>query len=179
MHTDRLLNIADTAPERPTPQVFQQWMDDLADIMALAAQAPVQSQYPLAILRARIFPSLWYGQYLLLREQGHALAFVNWAWLEEATAQNYQHTQCYLEPDQWREGSHLWFMEILGGPQYLQPLIYRLRDRIPTGTQAYWHEVTELGAASVVLRTALFWPKVNSSLPQSIDGGFYLVDGYN
>ena len=147
-----------TPPTTPQPShaSFMTWMQDLGDIMSLVENAPVQGQYPLAILRARVFASLWHGQYLVLRQNHRAVAFVNWAWLSDALDTRYRQSQCYLAPEDWQSGPHLWFMEILGGSEHLQTLIQRLRDIIPPGTQAHWHEVHAVGGSSATLRSVRF-----------------------
>ena len=137
------------------PPLFNLWMTDLGDILALAERSPVQSQYPLAVFRVRIFPSLWNGQYLLLRKQGKACAFVNWAWLSDSLSEHYQKTQCYIEPQLWCSGNNLWFMEIMGA-EYLQDLVHQLRNVIPAGTLAKWHEVHMVGSLSASCRLVKF-----------------------
>lgn len=149
-----------TTPTVPIPQpatdAFMGWMHDLGDIMTLVEDAHIQGQYPLAILRARLFPSLLHGQYLVLRKNHRAVAFVNWAWLSDAQDARYRKSPCYLAPEDWNNGQRLWFMEILGGGKHIQELTHRLREIIPPGTLAHWHEVREVGGASATLRSVRF-----------------------
>lgn len=133
-------------------------MNDLGDILALAEQAVVQGQYPLAILRVRIFPSIWLGQYLLLRHNGKPVMFVNWAWLDDAKSAAYAVAPFQLDPDDWQSGPSLWFMEILGDRQHMPELVTRLRRVIPRNSVARWHEVDAVGAGSLRLRMACFGP---------------------
>lgn len=137
---------------------FDRWMNDLGDILALAEQAVVQGQYPLAILRVRIFPSLWLGQYLVLRQNGKAIMFVNWAWLDDAMSAAYEECPCQLEPEDWQGGRWLWFMEILGDSRHMPDLVDQLRRVIPRNSVARWHEVDAVGAGSLRLRTVRFGP---------------------
>ncbi|MCP1571950.1 toxin-activating lysine-acyltransferase [uncultured Herbaspirillum sp.] len=156
IHTDGLA--------APSPAVFEQWMADFGDVLALAQRSKVQAHYPLAILRARIFPSLWTHQYLILRKQGKAVAFINWAWLSEELSERYRHSQCYIAPEQWNSGHCLWFMEMLGS-EYLGELLLGLRKIIPRDTLAHWHEIKEIGAHSGRVRTASFGPFAKSTEP--------------
>ncbi|WP_288066000.1 toxin-activating lysine-acyltransferase [Herbaspirillum sp.] len=141
----------------PLPQAFAHWMADFGDILALAQRSKVQSHYPLAVLRARVFPSLWTGQYLILRKQGRAVAFLNWAWLSEDLSERYRHSQCYVPPEQWSSGHCLWFMELMGA-NHLPELLLALRKTIPRNTLVHWHEIKEIGANSGRFRTAAFGP---------------------
>jgi cytolysin-activating lysine-acyltransferase len=148
--------MTETDHKTKTAQDFSQWMNDLGAIMYLVDEAKVQRQYPLAVLRARIFPSLWHRQYHLLWKEGLPVAFVNWAWLSDSLAMRYKDTQCYLEPNDWKSGANLWFMEILYSADHLNALIADLRHIIPPATEAHWHEVTEIGTHSAKLRHIRF-----------------------
>lgn len=147
----------------PSSEAFARWMTDFGDILALAQRSKVQAHYPLAILRARVFPSLWTQQYLILRKQGKAVAFINWAWLSDEWSERYRDSQCYLGPEQWKSGHCLWFMEMLGS-EYLRELLLALRKKFPRNTLAHWHEIREIGGQSGRVRSASFAPVAKSTV---------------
>ncbi|MDR6394775.1 toxin-activating lysine-acyltransferase [Herbaspirillum seropedicae] len=147
----------------PSSAAFARWMTDFGDILALAQRSKVQAHYPLAILRARVFPSLWTQQYLILRKQGKAVAFINWAWLSEELSERYRDSQCYIGPEQWTSGHCLWFMEMLGS-EYLRELLLALRKTIPRNTLAHWHEIREIDGQSGRVRSASFGPVAKSTV---------------
>ncbi len=144
----------------PLPDIFLRWMQDLGDILWLASRSRVQGRYPLAILRSRVFASLWHGQYRLLRQDGQPVAFLNWAWLSEELSRAYQRAPFHLEPEQWRSGDQLWFMEIMGPSHHLPALIRDLREHIPSGTHARWHEVDQVDEEAGADRAAATLPRL-------------------
>lgn len=123
----------------PEQEKFNGWMQDLGGLMQLLQHAPLQQRYPLAVLRSRIFPAFWYGQYRLFWREGQPVAFINWAWLSVECSARYQASQCLLEATEWAGGSELWFMEMIALPGALPQLMHELRQYFPGRTWAHWH----------------------------------------
>lgn len=120
---------------------FVGWMEDLAAVAVLLKNAPVQRRYPLAVLRSRLFPCFWHRQYLLYRQNGHPVGFVNWAWMSPEKSAEYAQTQCLLTPEDWHGGSELWITEIIAGKQALGWIIRDFRTLFAPGTRLQWHVV--------------------------------------
>ncbi|MDP4299288.1 toxin-activating lysine-acyltransferase [Leptothrix discophora] len=139
-------------------------MTDLGAMLQLVRGSAIQKHYPLAILRTRIFPAIWLGQYRILWHQGRPVGFYNWAWLDETLAERYRRTQCHVEPDQWVGGSCLWFMEMVHEPGQLRAVVRSMRTVVPAGTVANWHEVSAIGEARRQVRQVRFRPAGASPL---------------
>ncbi len=119
----------------------EHFLRDLGAFMALLEDAPVQQRYPLRVLYMRLWPAMQHQQYELMWQDGHPVAYVNWAWLTLETSVTYRDTQCLLTEADWVAGDQLWFMEIIAVKENLMPFLKRLRHRFSSGIQAHWHEV--------------------------------------
>ncbi len=119
----------------------EHFLRDLGAFMALLEDAPVQQRYPLRVLYMRLWPAMQHQQYELMWQDGHPVAYVNWAWLTLETSVTYRDTQCLLTEADWVAGDQLWFMEIIAVKENLMPFLKRLRHRFSSDIQAHWHEV--------------------------------------
>lgn len=91
----------------------EHFLRDLGAFMALLEDAPVQQQYPLRVLYMRLWPAMQHQHYELMWQDGHPVAYVNWAWLTAETSVTYRDTQCLLTEADWVAGDQLWFMELI------------------------------------------------------------------
>jgi cytolysin-activating lysine-acyltransferase len=119
----------------------EHFLRDLGAFMALLEDAPVQQRYPLRVLYMRLWPAMQHQHYELMWQDGHPVAYVNWAWLTLETSVTYRDTQCLLTETDWVAGDQLWFMEIIAAKENLMPFLKRLRHRFSSGIQGHWHEV--------------------------------------
>jgi hemolysin-activating ACP:hemolysin acyltransferase len=122
--------------------VQENFLRDLGAFMVLLENAPVQQQYPLRVLYMRLWPAMQHQHYELMWQDGHPVAYVNWAWLTPETSVTYRDTQCLLTESDWVGGDQLWFMEIIAQKQALLALMQNLSHRFTAGAQAQWHEVS-------------------------------------
>ena len=128
--------------------VQEHFLRDLGVFMALLEDAPVQQQYPLRVLYMRLWPAMQHQHYELIWQDGHPVAYVNWAWLTPETSVTYRDTQCLLTEADWVAGDQLWFMEIIAQKQAMVPLLQSLSLRFASGVRAQWHEVSPHGPAT-------------------------------
>ncbi len=123
------------------------FLRDLGAFMALLEDAPVQQQYPLRVLYMRLWPAMQQQQYELMWQDGHPVAYVNWAWLTQRMSASYRDTQCLLAEADWVAGEQLWFMEIIAHKKAMVPLMQSLSYRFASGARAQWHEINPHGPA--------------------------------
>lgn len=102
----------------------------LEAILELALHSPLHRQYCLRDISERILGSLSLNQHRLYVLEGRPIGFVNWAWLDEATANRFASGSYNLRAHEWSCGPHLWIPELLAPYGHARQIIRDLRSNV-------------------------------------------------
>lgn len=58
-----------------------------------------------------VLPAIAAGQYSIVESDGYPVAYCSWAWLDQATEEQYIINPNVLDPDSWNCGDRLWFID--------------------------------------------------------------------
>jgi|GEM_PF-3417850 len=100
----------------------------MSGVLFLARYSPVHTRYPLEVLRHRIEPSLWLGQFHYYTDAaGVPAAFCNWAWLNGSVLADLLATGRDLEETEFQCGELPFFYELLAPFGHCRKVVRALR----------------------------------------------------
>ena len=99
-------------------------------ILHLAVNSPLHRRYSLQDLGERILASLRTHQFRFYTLDGNPVGFVNWAWLDEATAERLADGSYNLNPQEWNCGPSAWIPELLAPFGHARPIVRDLRTHV-------------------------------------------------
>ncbi|MGN7612475.1 toxin-activating lysine-acyltransferase [Magnetococcales bacterium HHB-1] len=105
--------------------------------MWLCYFSKVHRLYSLAMIQERFYPSISHNAFRFYFYDQWPLAFINWAWVSDAVHQKKLTLEYDAEPDQWMEGQHLWFMEIIAPFNHGGHVTWDMLDLFTHGDYGY------------------------------------------
>lgn len=115
---------------QPAPASPAQRLQLMGAIMHLALHSRLHRHYSLQDLGERILASLHANQFRFYTLNGSPVGFVNWAWLDEATAQRLAGGNYNLTAQEWCCGPAAWIPELLAPFGHARPIVRDLRDNV-------------------------------------------------
>jgi cytolysin-activating lysine-acyltransferase len=101
---------------------------------ALATQSKAHANYTLADAYRLFIPPISLGQFLMF---GDGSGFATWAYLSREAADGYRTRTRKLQPDDWKSGDEIWFVDLIAPFGNVRPLIRGLAEKFPKGAQGY------------------------------------------
>ena len=139
LSTEPLTQPAPTQSELPSAssEAMQQRLKLLGSITWLMFHSPLYRAYSIAMLEARVLPSLMHNQFRYYEMQGQPIGFLNWCWLSPEIEAQFETGQYQLSPNEWKSGDRLWFPEFIAPFGHAKTMVKDIRKNIlPKGTPA-------------------------------------------
>lgn len=103
----------------------------LGDITWLWMNSELHASWPVLVLERNVLPAIDRRQFLMMRHRnGMPLAYVSWAWLDEAREKQYLRDPLSLSIEDWSSGDRMWLMDWIapfGGSTHIASV---LRQRL-------------------------------------------------
>lgn len=128
MLADSAESLQASGPPPPTaaPDALTQKMLLLGEATFLFLNSPLHLGYAVHQLTTFILTPLRLGQFRIYRSARGPVAYVAWAWLTAAAAEDYALQRRGLTPADWNAGDQLWFIEFIApfghGPRIVADL---------------------------------------------------------
>jgi cytolysin-activating lysine-acyltransferase len=97
-----------------TPGLYPKAYDRMAVFGAISAlwmASPLHSQWPIAMLGINVMPALKTNQFLLACVGNEPIAYVSWAYFDDAAEARYLANTNSISETDWTCGSHIWFID--------------------------------------------------------------------
>lgn len=102
----------------------------LGEVVSLFGNSRLHLGYTVADIATYVLAPMRLKQYMIFRTKKGPVAYIAWAYLSDQVAALYEAGEREIQPDDWKGGSQLWFVEFVAPYGHAQRIIDELRRSI-------------------------------------------------
>lgn len=132
----------------------------LGEVTFLLSASPLHQQAYISNVTGNILPAIELNQFRIYRKQDYPVGFVAWAYFSDETEQRFITGPMQLQPEDWRSGSNLFFVEFVAPFGHTRQIVQDLTRNIFPGRVAKSLRFKELGKPPRLCRWAARKPQI-------------------
>lgn len=137
----------------------------VGQMIGLMSQSPAHKFVFLSDLEWMVLPAVGLRQFRVYRNQGNAVAFATWAFVDEERENRLKGGQSRLAPAEWRCGDRIWLFDLVAPFGNADEVIQDIRRNVFPDKEVRTIRLSDDGKEWIILE----WPRLNKESNKNDD----------